>query len=48
VGKCAAETSIGFIGSAISVLGHPFAEIAGVSILEDFPGVTITFVTSIS
>jgi hypothetical protein len=48
VEKCAAETSMDFIGSAISVLGHPFAEIAGVSILEDFPGVTTTFITSIS
>lgn len=45
MGKCAAEVSIGFIVSVISVAGHPFAETVDVSMfLEDFPGVTITFI----
>ena len=44
VGKCAVEVSIGFIVSVTSVDGHPFAETVDTSILEDFPGVTATFV----
>lgn len=45
VGKCAVEASIGFIASAMSVAGHPFAETVGASmLLEDFPGVTAIFV----
>lgn len=45
VGKCAVEVSIGFIVSTMSVAGHPFAETVDASmLLEDFPGVTVTFV----
>ena len=45
VGKCAVEVSIGFIVSVTSVDGHPFAETVDASmLLEDFPGVTTTFV----
>lgn len=40
VGKCGG-TSIGFIASVASVVGHPFAETAVTSTLVDFPGVAI-------
>lgn len=48
VGKCTVETSIGLIESVASTVEHPFAEtgadtVDGASILEDFPGVTVTF-----